>query len=105
MNARTVLKVSSLDARAAEEEVEEEEPVLCLKIPDEEEVVFEIEQKEIRKEDDDEEREEEERSTSAMFARRCLRVHHVWPYTCVLTRTRSRTSVMCARSVSLNLVI
>ena len=51
MNARTVLKVSSLDARAAEEEVEEEEPVLCLKIPDEDEVVFdEIEQKEIRKE-------------------------------------------------------
>ena len=51
MNARTVLKVSSLDARAAEEEVEEEEPVLCLKIPDEVEVVFEIEQKEIRKEE------------------------------------------------------
>ena len=51
MNARTVLKVSSLDARAAEEEVEEEEPVLCLKIPDEDEVVFEIEQKEIRKEE------------------------------------------------------
>jgi hypothetical protein len=50
VNARTVLKVSSLDARAAEEEVEEEEPVLCLKIPDEDEVVFEIEQKEIRKE-------------------------------------------------------
>ena len=50
VNARTVLKVSSLDARAAEEEVEEEEPVLCLKIPDEVEVVFEIEQKEIRKE-------------------------------------------------------
>ena len=51
VNARTVLKVSSLDARAAEEEVEEEEPVLCLKIPDEDEVVFEIEQKEIRKEE------------------------------------------------------
>ena len=51
VNARTVLKVSSLDARAEEEEVEEEEPVLCLKIPDEDEVVFdEIEQKEIRKE-------------------------------------------------------
>ena len=51
VNARTVLKVSSLDARDKEEEVEEEEPVLCLKIPDEDEVVFdEIEQKEIRKE-------------------------------------------------------
>ena len=34
VNARTVLKVSSLDVRD-KEEVEEEEPVLCLKIPDE----------------------------------------------------------------------
>ena len=51
VNARMVLKVSSLDVRDKEEEVEEEEPVLCLKIPDEDEVVFdEIEQKEIRKE-------------------------------------------------------
>ena len=54
VNARTVLKVSYLDARdKEEEEVEEEEeqpPVLCLKIPDEDEVVFEVEQKEIRKE-------------------------------------------------------
>jgi hypothetical protein len=40
VNARTVLKVSSLDVRDKEEEVEEEEPVLCLKIPDEDEVVF-----------------------------------------------------------------
>ena len=49
VNARTVLKVSCLDARAEEEE--KEEPVLCLKIPDEDEVVFEIfEQKEMRKE-------------------------------------------------------
>jgi hypothetical protein len=44
VNARTVLKVSYLDARdKEEEEVEEEEeqpPVLCLKIPDEDEVVF-----------------------------------------------------------------
>ena len=49
VNARTVLKVSCLDARAEEEE--KEEPVLCLKIPDEDEVVFEIfEQKELRKE-------------------------------------------------------
>ena len=51
VNARTVLKVSSLDVRD-KEEVEEEEPLaLCLKIPDEDEVVFEIEQKEIRKEE------------------------------------------------------
>ena len=33
-------------------------------------------------------------------------VHHlIWPDTCVLTRTRNRTSAMCARSVLLNLVI
>ena len=50
VNARTVLKVSSLDVRDKEEEVEEEEPGLCLRIPDEDDVVFEIEQKEIRKE-------------------------------------------------------
>ena len=52
VNARTVLNVSILDARAEEEEEEEEQPpVLCLKIPVEDEVVFEInEQKEIRKE-------------------------------------------------------
>ena len=37
VNARTVLKG------------EKEEPVLCLKIPDEDEVVFENEQKEIQK--------------------------------------------------------
>ena len=29
----------------------------------------------------------------------------VWPYTCVFTRTRNRTNVMCARSVLVNLVI
>jgi len=51
VNARTVLNVSILDARAEEEEEEEQPPVLCLKIPVEDEVVFEInEQKEIRKE-------------------------------------------------------
>ena len=49
-------------------------------------------------------RRERERNTSAMFARRCLEVHPNWPYTCVLTRTRNRTSVMCARSVLLDLI-
>ena len=47
MNARTVLKV----VKGRREEEEEQPPVLCLKIPDEDEVVFEIEQKEIRKEE------------------------------------------------------
>ena len=50
VNARTVLTVVK-GRREEEEEVEEEEPVLCLRIPDEDEVVFEIEQKEIRKEE------------------------------------------------------
>ena len=50
-NARTVLKVVKGRREEEGEEVEEEEPVLCLKIPDEDEVVFEIEQKEIRKEE------------------------------------------------------
>ena len=47
--------------------------MLCLKIPDEDDVVFdEIEQKEIRKEEDDfdEERREEEESATRV---RCLR--------------------------------
>ena len=36
VNARTVLKVpASMDARDKEEEEKEEEPVLCLRIPDE----------------------------------------------------------------------
>ena len=35
---------------------------------------------------------------------RCLRegvcnLSHIWPHTCVRTRTRNRTNVMCARSV------
>ena len=50
VNARTVLKAVK-GRKEEEEEVEEEEPVLCLRIPDEDEVVFEIEQKEIRKEE------------------------------------------------------
>ena len=59
----------------AEEEVEEEQPVLCLKIPDEDEVVFEIEQKEIRKERRRRREGRGRERTSAMFARRCLLVH------------------------------
>ena len=51
VNARTVLKCDMEERGGEEEEKEEQPPVLCLKIPDEDEVVFEIfEQKEIRKE-------------------------------------------------------
>jgi len=48
---------------------------------------------------------EGEGNTSAMFARRCLIVHPVWLYTCVFTRRRNRTNVMCARDVLLNLIV
>ena len=51
VNARTVLKCDMEERGGEEEEKEEQPPVLCLRIPDEDEVVFEIfEQKEIRKE-------------------------------------------------------
>ena len=52
VNAKTVVVASAAEEREEEEEEEEEEepPVLCLRIPDEDEVVFEIEQNEIRKE-------------------------------------------------------
>jgi len=53
VNARTVLKVVKSTRGEEEEEEEEEEeqpPVLCLKIPDKDEDVFESEQKETRKE-------------------------------------------------------
>ena len=50
VNVKTVVVASAAEEREEEEEEEEEPPVLCLKIPDEDEVVFEIEQKEIRKE-------------------------------------------------------
>ena len=163
VNARTVLKVSCLDARAEEEE--KEEPVLCLKIPDEDEVVFEIfEQKEMRKEmttttkgvkrkktqqhecdvcekvfgyssqlavhmrTHTNERPYEcdvcEKSFRDSYALKIhMRIHtNEKPYecdvcekrfsessnlqtTCVFTRTRIHTSVMCARSVLLHLVI
>ena len=49
-------------------------------------------------------RRERERNTSAMFARRCLIPAHLKADTCVFTRTRNRTNVMCARSVLLDLI-
>ena len=58
VNARTVLKVSSLDVRD-KEEVEEEEPLaLCLKIPDEDDDL-EANQNQIQKEEEEGEEEEE----------------------------------------------
>ena len=45
------------------------------------------------------ERRGRERNTSAMFAGRCLIDDHFWIGTSVFTRTRNRTSAMCARNV------
>ncbi|CAL6344242.1 unnamed protein product [Bathycoccus prasinos] len=54
VNARTVLKVSSLDVRDEEEEVEEEEPLmLCLRIPDEDDDL-EANHHQIQKEEEEE---------------------------------------------------
>ena len=109
VNARTVLKVSYLDARdKEEEEVEEEEeqpPVLCLKIPDEDEVVFEVEQKEIRKETTTTKRGKRKRGHECDVCEKVFVIHPIWPDTCVFTRTRNRTSVMFARSVFVILVL
>ena len=104
VNARTVFKV--VKGRREEEEVEEEEPlVLCLRIPDE---------------DDDLEASQQIQKEETTFKKgtKRKRAQHVcdvceksfttashWKGTCVFTRTRNRTSVMFARSVSLNLVV
>ena len=50
VNVETVVVASAAEEREEEEEEEEEPPVLCLRIPDADEVVFEIEQNEMRKE-------------------------------------------------------
>ena len=87
VNARTVLKVSYLDARdKEEEEVEEEEeqpPVLCLKIPDEDEVVFEVEQKEIRKETTTTKRGKRKRGHECDVCEKVFVTSSIWPDTCV----------------------
>ena len=49
-NVKTLVVASAAEEREEEEEEEEEPPVLCLRIPDADEVVFEIEQNEMRKE-------------------------------------------------------
>ena len=110
-NARTVLK-GDVEKREERGDEEDEEPKvsLCLRIPDDDDVVGDyVEQNEIRKEKRlfrrRREGREREGNTSAMFARRCLDIHPSWSNTCVLTRTRNRTNVKCARSVLVMLVI
>ena len=101
-NARTVLKGEEF----REKEEVKEPVVVCLQIPDDDDDDDEMDEQ-IRKEEPllGKDRRERERNTSAMFARRCFDIHPSWPVTCVLTRTRDRTNVMCARSVLLHLVI
>jgi len=102
VNARTVLKG------------EKEEPlVLCSRIPDEEDGL-EANHHQIQKEEEEEEEEEEitvrkgakrKRGHECDVCEKVFDIHPIWPDTCVLTRTRNRTNVMCARSVFVNLVI
>ena len=47
----------------------------------------------------------EREGTSAMFARRCLEYQLNWSDTCVLTRTRDRPNVICARRDLVDLII
>ena len=95
-NARTVLKGEEF----REKEEVKEPVVVCLQIPDMMMMMMKwtnrYEKKNLLLGKD---RRERERNTSAMFARRCFDIHPCWPVTCVLTRTRDRTNVMCARSV------
>jgi hypothetical protein len=105
VNARTVLKG------------EKEEPlVLCSRIPDEDDDFNEANHHQIQKEEEEEKKRERRRDTVRKGAKRkrghecdvCEKVFvrpSVWPDTCVFTRTRNRTNVMCARSVLRHLVI
>ena len=127
VNARTVLKVSR--DKEEEEVEEEEPLVLCLKIPDEDDDLeanhhqIQKEEEGEEGEDDDVERlwrimcvprddvveqnqtrkdakgVKRKRGHECDFCEKVFRYPSNWPYTCVLTRTRNRTNVMCARSV------
>ena len=84
VNARTVLKVSSLDARDRRRRSgRRSQPVLCLKIPDEDEVVFEVEQKEIRKETTTTKRGKRKRGHECDVCEKVFDIHPIWPDTCV----------------------
>ena len=121
VNARTVLKG------------EKEEPlVLCSRIPDEEDDL-EANHHQIQKEEEEEGEDEDverlrrimcvpcddvveqnqtrkdakgvkrKRGHECDVCEKVFRYPSNWPYTCVLTRTRNRMNVMCARSVLVNL--
>ena len=123
-NARTVLKVPKGEREELREK-EEEPLVLCLQIPPDDDDDEDDDEEEEEEEEEEErkkkkkkkmmsmkwtnryekkklllgkDRRERERNTSAMCARRCFD-SMLWPDTCVFTRTRNRTNVMCARSV------
>ena len=88
--------------RRRREREEEERPVLlCLRIPDDDE------QNEIRKEKTATKRGGKRKRTQheCDVCEKVFVLHPSWPDTCVFTRTRNRTNVMCARSVLVNLVV
>ena len=118
VNARTVLKV-----------VREKNLWCCVRGFDDEEDDLEANHHQIQKEEEEEktkkkkkkkktEEEEEEETariakgikrtregTSAMFARRCLEYQLNLSDTCVLTQTRDRMNVICARRDLVDLII
>ena len=99
VNARTVLKVR-----------EKEEPnlVLCSRIPDEEEDDLEANHQQIQKEETTFNKKGAKRKRAQHECDVCGKVfdrRSLWIGTCVRTRTRNRTNVMCARNVLLNLVV
>ena len=110
VNARTVLKV----VKGRREEEEEQPPVLCLKIPDEDEVVLEIEQKEIRKEETIFDKKGvkrkrtqhecdvcEKRFRQSSYLKNHMRIHtNEKPYECDVCEKRFRQSSDLRRSVN-----
>ena len=91
VNARTVLKG------------EKEEPlVLCSRIPDEDDD-FEANHHQIQKEETTFIKKGVKRKRTQQHecdvCEKVFRYPSIWPDTCVFTRTRDRTNVMCARRV------
>ena len=95
-NARTVLKGEEF----REKEEVKEPVVVCLQIPDDDEDDDEMDEQ-IRKEEPAFRKGSKRKRTQheCDVCEKVFRYPSIWPDTCVLTRTRDRTNVMCARSV------